>query len=151
MHQMSAYLAELVKELRQSRIKEIRPEDLLLKILTNMRIHSSDPGIIIVGLRHLNVKIEEMAEKLSNDMTDPGIAMDDDGPHYSDSFKGLLGYAAQESVAVRSYDVGPEHIVLALLRHDFGVATEVLKSRGITAEMLEEQLKLLVNPVMHDE
>ena len=63
---------------------------------------------------------------------------------FTDRARRVIVQAQEESRALRCTYVGPEHILLALMRDDRGMAVRVLTDRGITEDRVRDQLGLTV-------
>jgi ATP-dependent Clp protease ATP-binding subunit ClpC len=59
---------------------------------------------------------------------------------YTPRVKKVFAFAAQEAVALGSRQVGPEHILLGLLRDGDGVAGRVLQGLGVNIEKVREEV-----------
>lgn len=53
---------------------------------------------------------------------------------FATDVKKILQYAAEEADRLRHTNIGPEHLLLGILREDTSTAAELLKSRGMTLE-----------------
>jgi ATP-dependent Clp protease ATP-binding subunit ClpC len=63
---------------------------------------------------------------------------------FTDKARLVIVRAQEESRALRYTYVGPEHILLALMRDDRGMAVHVLTDQGITEDRVRDQLGLTV-------
>lgn len=60
---------------------------------------------------------------------------------YTDSAEMVLEIAKKESVALKHYYIGSEHILLGLLKEKKGVAGAILRDAGVTTEAVYELIK----------
>ena len=63
---------------------------------------------------------------------------------FTDRARRVIVQAQEESRTLRYNYVGPEHILLALMRDDRGAAVHLLTDRGITEDRVRDQLGLTV-------
>jgi ATP-dependent Clp protease ATP-binding subunit ClpC len=59
----------------------------------------------------------------------------------SNECKRVLAYAAEESGRLSNRNIGPEHLLLGLLREEKCFAAEILRERGVQLESVREELK----------
>jgi hypothetical protein len=67
---------------------------------------------------------------------------------FSKDAKRALQCAAEEATRLLHGHIGPEHLLLGLLRHEQGFALEILKERGLALSPVREALVLHVNANM---
>jgi ATP-dependent Clp protease ATP-binding subunit ClpC len=58
----------------------------------------------------------------------------------SDECKRILAYAAEEAERLSNKQIGPEHLLLGLLREEKGLAATLLKERGLQLDKVREEL-----------
>jgi ATP-dependent Clp protease ATP-binding subunit ClpC len=58
----------------------------------------------------------------------------------SNECKHVMAYAAEEAERLASNHIGPEHLMLGLLREEKCFAAEILKERGIQLDLVREQI-----------
>jgi len=143
-----------VEEARLMGHDSIGDEDLLLGIL------STGEGIAAEALTSLGVTLRgarEESERMASDaLASVGISFEDIRAQAGDAFemripdnrripfspraKKVLERALEEGVRLRDRYLGPEHILLGILRTEDGTAVRMLTRMGIAPETLEERL-----------
>jgi len=58
----------------------------------------------------------------------------------SNESRRILAYAAEEAERLNSPEIGPEHLLLGMLREEKSVAAEVLSGRGLKLNVIREEL-----------
>lgn len=58
----------------------------------------------------------------------------------SDASKRVLSYAAEEAERLAHSNIGPQHLLLGLLREEGSVAAEILRVNGLRADTLREAI-----------
>ena len=116
----------------------IGTEHLLLALL---RVGPSPGLAIIAKLQVTATELEEMVVKILEKGSEP-VAMT--RRPYTPRAKKVLEYALVEALALEHSYVGTEHLLLALIREQEGIAAMVLVNAGISYEMAKEFLPRVI-------
>ncbi len=143
-----------VEEARMLGHDSIGDEDLLLGILR------ADEGVAAEALSSFGVTLEgardESEGMLSEALSSVGISLEEVRREAGDAFdmsipddrripfspraKKVLERALREAVRLRDNRIGPEHVLLGILRNEDGTAVRMLARLGVSPEMLEDRL-----------
>jgi len=123
------------KEVDRLRHHFIGTEHLLLGLI------GPHGGLGLEVLQRLGLDIEAVRKEVESVLG----SVPDDRPvvsvRYTPRVKKVLAFAAKEAVAFDSQQVGPEHILLGLLREGDGVAGRVLLGLGVNIEKVREEIR----------
>src|SRR5262249_32752654 len=119
-------------EVSQSGGTTIESEHLLLGLLRE--------GGAVVSRFVRDATLAELREEITGWMTvKEKVATSVDLPLSNES-KRILAYAAEETERLRSDHIGPEHLLLGMLREEKSVAAQVLYGRGLKLAVVREDL-----------
>jgi ATP-dependent Clp protease ATP-binding subunit ClpC len=130
------------EEAERMRHAYIGTEHLLLGLMRE------EGGVAGRVLRELGVeqrRVQEMVERLTGANKTAGLAKIDLSP----GTKRVLELAVDEARRMGHHYIGTEHLLLGLVRQNEGVAIDVLKKLGISAEQIRRQTRRVLqeNPV----
>jgi len=143
-----------VEEARALGHDSVGEEDLLLGIVR------ADEGVAAEALSSLGVTLEgardESEQMLSDALSSVGISLEEVRRGAGDAFdmsvtddrripfspraKKVLERALREAVRLRDNHLGPEHVLLGILRIQDGTAIRMLGRMGVSPETLEDRL-----------
>jgi len=119
-------------EVSQSGGTTIESEHLLLGLIRE------GGGVVSRFVR--DATLAELREEITGRMTvKEKVATSVDLPLSNES-KRILAYAAEETERLRSDHIGPEHLLLGMLREEKSVAAQVLYGRGLKLAVVREDL-----------
>lgn len=119
------------QEAERMRHNYIGTEHLLLGLI------EEDGGVAGRVLRELGLeptRVQEMVERLTGMGQYRGDKLD-----LSPGTQQVLEYAVDEARRMGHHYIGTEHLLLGLIRHNEGIAMDVLRKMGITAEQIRRQ------------
>ncbi len=125
------------QEAEKMRQEAISTEHLLLGLI------QEEGGVAGRVLRDLGLepdRIREMVERLEG-MGDSDVKRLDLTP----GVQQVLEFAIEEARQMGHHYIGTEHILLALVRSDQGLANEVLKKLGVTSEQIRRQTRRVLS------
>ena len=125
------------QEAEKMRQEAISTEHLLMGLI------QEEGGVAGRVLRDLGLeqdRIREMVERLGG-TGDSNVKRLDLTP----GVQQVLEFAIEEARQMGHHYIGTEHILLALIRSDQGLANEVLKKLGITAEQIRRQTRRVLS------
>jgi len=134
------------EEAEKLRHSYIGTEHLLLGLLRE------EGGVAGRVLRELGVetkRVQEMVERLTGANRGAGISKIDLSP----GTRRVLELAVDEARRMGHHYIGTEHLLLGLVRQNEGVAIDVLKKLGISAEQIRRQTRRVLqeNPVQSNQ
>ncbi len=120
----------------------IGTEHLLLGL---MREEGGVAGRVLRDLGVEQRRVQEMVERLTGASRSSGVSKIDLAP----GTKRVLELAVDEARRMGHHYIGTEHLLLGLVRQNEGVAMDVLKKLGISAEQIRRQTRRVLqeNPV----
>jgi ATP-dependent Clp protease ATP-binding subunit ClpC len=135
-------LALAQEEAERMKHSYIGTEHLLLGLM------KEEGGVAGRVLRELGLegrRVQEMVERLTGANKTVGLAKIDLSP----GTKRVLELAVDEARRMGHHYIGTEHLLLGLVRQNEGVAVDVLKKLGISAEQIRRQTRRVLqeNPV----
>jgi ATP-dependent Clp protease ATP-binding subunit ClpC len=95
-----------------------------------------------IDLRQVRIEIEQIVQS-GPDMVTTGKLPQ------TPRAKKVIEYAIEEARNLNHNHVGTEHLLLGLLREDQGVAGQVLMDLGLTAEMVRQEILLMLGEIPH--
>ena len=108
----------------------IETEHLLLGILRESVTNRFLPLNSIISIRHGIRAMTPVREKISTSVDLP----------LSPESKRVLAYSAEEAEKLKQRHIGPEHLLLGLLREEKCLAASLLQERGLSIERVREDL-----------
>ena len=109
-------------------------------------------GPCAVAMEAMGLTLEAVRWNVEKHVSQGGGTTDEIGMlPFTPRTKKVLQFAAAEAHSWRSRMVGPEHVLLAILREGEGVAAKVLSDLGATFEKAEEALRDAVSAEAADE
>jgi hypothetical protein len=119
-------------EVSQSGGTTIESEHLLLGVLRQ------DGGVLSRFMR--DATLTDVRNEITGRMTvKEKVATSVDLPFSNESNR-ILAYAAEEAERLRSANIGPEHLLLGMLREDKSTAAQVLHQHGLKLDVIREVL-----------
>ena len=104
-------------------------------------------GVAAAVLQNLSVDLDEIQQKIEETVK-KGKAAQATGPDlpYTSRAKKVLELAMAEARELNHNYVGTEHLLLAMVAEQTGVAAQVLMDNGVTLERAREETKRLLGP-----
>ena len=109
----------------------IETEHLLLGFLRESVTNRFLPLNSIISIRHRIRALTPVREKISTSVDLP----------LSHESKRVLAYSAEEAEKLKHGHIGPEHMLLGLLREEKCLAANLLQERGLSIERVREDLR----------
>ena len=103
-------------------------------------------GVAVSVLENAGVDIQDLAHKIEASMVSGDTAGTEGSLPYTPRVKKLLTVAGAEARELRHTYVGTEHLLLAFLRDDSGLAREALASTGITYDAARQSVLREIDP-----
>ncbi len=103
-------------------------------------------GVAISVLENAGVNPKELARKIEASMVQGDSAGTEGSLPYTPRVKKLLTIAGAEARELRHTYVGTEHLLLAFLRDDGGLAKDALASTGLTYEAARQSVLREIDP-----
>jgi ATP-dependent Clp protease ATP-binding subunit ClpC len=122
------------EEARVLRHESVRPEHLLLGVMLQ-----TEPGFALAALERAGIKVDRVRERL----VELGAAEEDavagQIPFTPDAKK-LLENTLREALALGHNFIGPEHVLLGVLREPGGAAARLLADLGAKPEVVRDEV-----------
>ncbi len=131
-------LALAVEEARHAHHAEVGPEHLLLAIM------SEGEGVAARALAQLQVQPGAVRAQIATAHPAGEQPADAGQIGMSAQGKASIELAVQEARSLGHHYLGTEHLLLGLLREDAGLASQVLRTSGVTLEQARELVKHLL-------
>ena len=116
----------------QSGSTRIEPEHLMLGVVREV-----GPWIAKVGP---SLSMEELRAKIPPRIRQGEIASPQISMALTRECKNILSYAAEEATSMSHRHIGPQHLILALLRDENSLASVILRGAGLQLEPLRERV-----------
>lgn len=106
-------------------------------------------GIAAQVLQAFGVGLEQVRDEVVGLLKKQGVPFPDKGDRFdrfTERARGVLTYAQEEAQGLRHNYIGTEHLLLALLRQEDGVAARVLNNLGVQHEPVLDRVAAIVKP-----
>jgi len=101
-------------------------------------------GVAAAILTNLNADLDELRERIEENVEIGGSDMTADEVPYTTRAKKVLEFSVAEARSLKHSYVGTEHLLLGLLREEKGVAARILDEVGVTIDVARnETIRLL--------
>ncbi len=103
-------------------------------------------GVAVTVIENAGVNIRELTGKIEESMVAGDYAGTDGSLPYTPRVKRLLTMAGREARELRHTYVGTEHILLALLKDDGGLASDALHAVGLSYDAARQSIMREIDP-----
>ncbi len=104
-------------------------------------------GVAINVIKNLNVDLDDLAKEIERSVTTAGGMMTiGQMIPFTPRAKKVLEVAAQEARSMGHRYIGTEHLLMALVKDDDSVASNVLTNLSIDYERVKEEVERILNP-----